>query len=291
MKLSVIIPCYNAGSLIDKQLEALTQQSWSDTWEVVVSDNGSTDGSREIVRRYERRLPNLRVVDASASRGDWYARNIGVRMSSGEAIAFCDADDVVAPGWLTAMGEALTKFGFVTCRVDTEKLNPEWTQIHDNRSHAKDLAKLTWFPYLPHAPGCSLGVRRAVFESVGGFEPIRILTDTDFCIRVQLAGVPLQYVADAVVYWRYRATYKELYRQAFNYSQFTVLVFQKHRVRRNRGLWRWKPYWHEWKWAFQNGWRNIRSAKGRARFVWDLGWQFGTLWGCVKCRIPPPAPE
>ena len=66
MELSVIIPCLNAEATIATQLEALANQHWSKPWEVVVSDNGSTDNSLEIVKSYKDRLPNLRIVDASA---------------------------------------------------------------------------------------------------------------------------------------------------------------------------------------------------------------------------------
>lgn len=292
MKLSVVIPCYNVASVISDQLEAVAQQSWSDEWEVIVADNGSTDGSKEVVARYEGRIPHLRVVDASDRRGAAHARNIGVQAATGEAVVFCDADDKVSPGWLAAMGRALSKYDFVACRYDTETLNQDWTQVH-NKLQYDDLWKLDWYPYLPHAGGSSLGVKRAVFEAVGGFDQnLRYCQDTDFCCKVQLAGVALHFVPDAVVQVRYRTTYGGLYRQARNWAKMSVFLFKRYRVRRNRGLWRWGPYWRQWKWMLSKGLReNIGDAKGRARLIWQLGWQIGLLRGSIKYRIPPPAPE
>lgn len=104
VKLSVIIPCLNAERTIGEQLAALAAQRWSERWEVIVADNGSTDGTLEVVRRFAGRLPELRVVDASQRRGSGYARNRGAAVARGEWLAFCDADDVVAPGWVAAMG-------------------------------------------------------------------------------------------------------------------------------------------------------------------------------------------
>lgn len=292
MKLSVVMPCYNAAGVIGHQLEAIAQQSWSDDWEVIVADNGSTDGSKEVVARYEGRIPNIRVVDASALRGAGHARNIGVQAATGDAVVFCDADDEVAPGWLAAMGRALSEYDFVACRADTETLNPDWTQIH-NRFQYDSLGKLDWYPYLPHAGGSSLGIKRAVYEAVGGFDQnLRYCQDTDFCCKVQLSGVALHFVPDAVIQVRYRTTYGGLYRQARNWAQMSVLLFKRYRVRRNRGLWRWHPYWLQWKWMLIKGVRqNIGDARGRARLVWQLGWQIGLLRGSIKYRIPPPAPE
>ena len=68
MRLSVIIPCYNAATTIAGQLDALTGQRWSHQWEVIVVNNHSTDGSMEVVERYRTRLPQLRIVDAFARR-------------------------------------------------------------------------------------------------------------------------------------------------------------------------------------------------------------------------------
>jgi len=61
MKLSVILPCFNGAETIALQLEALANQQWEGDREVIVSNNGSTDDSMEIVERYRDRLPNLRM--------------------------------------------------------------------------------------------------------------------------------------------------------------------------------------------------------------------------------------
>src|SRR5687767_27975 len=89
---SVIIACLNAAETISGQLEALAAQTWSRPWEVIVADNGSSDDSRSVVERFRDRLPALRIVDASAKRGQPYALNVAAREARGTALAFCDAD-------------------------------------------------------------------------------------------------------------------------------------------------------------------------------------------------------
>ena len=118
----LVIPCYNGADTLGVQLEALANQHWPEPWEVIVLDNRSTDGSRQIAERYKERLPKLRVVDASARQGQPFALNVGVEAATGEAVAFCDADDEVSSGWVAAMGEALSRHDFVACSVDIEKL-------------------------------------------------------------------------------------------------------------------------------------------------------------------------
>ena len=69
MRLSVILPCFNGAATIAVQLEALTRQTWSDGWEVVVCNNGSTDASMAIVAEYRDRLPGLRIVEVHEGTG------------------------------------------------------------------------------------------------------------------------------------------------------------------------------------------------------------------------------
>src|SRR5204862_175427 len=74
---SVLIPVRNAARLLPDQLNALAAQDYDGPWEVVVADNGSSDGSASVARRLAGRLPSLRVVDASGRRGAGPARNAG----------------------------------------------------------------------------------------------------------------------------------------------------------------------------------------------------------------------
>ncbi len=109
MKLSVLIPCYNAEATLAEQFDALMAQKWSGQWEVVLADNGSTDRSVEIAKIYQTCIHNLKIVDASAMRGPSYALNVAARAAVGDMFAFTDADDIVAEGWVSAMGELLQK--------------------------------------------------------------------------------------------------------------------------------------------------------------------------------------
>src|SRR4051812_37521166 len=110
--LSVVIAARDAESTLGEQLRALEAQEWDGTWEVLVVDNGSTDGTVDVVRRAATGWPALRLVPATNGVGPAYARNVGARAAAGRSLAFCDADDVVAPGWVVAVGAALRREEF-----------------------------------------------------------------------------------------------------------------------------------------------------------------------------------
>jgi len=192
VELSVIIPCFNAEATIATQLEALAAQHWSRRWEVVVSDNGSTDASMEIVRRYAGRLSRLRIVDASHRRRQSHALNVGVRAAAGRLLAFCDADDEVAPGWVAALGDALLEHDYVTGQPCFDKFNTReeadyWSPLWAGGIYAK-------WKFLPGTGAGNIGVRRSAHEAVGGFdENLPRFADSDYSWRLQLAGYEIHY--------------------------------------------------------------------------------------------------
>jgi len=282
MKLSVILPCLNEEEYLANQLDALANQQWDRPWEVIIADNGSTDRSPAIVDAYKGRLPNLQLVDASDRRGQGHALNVGAKVARGEALAFCDADDEVAPGWVAAMGEALTQHDFVACRFETKKLNPSWLR---RRSPQWDGVQQYRYPsYLPHAGSGSIGIKRALHEAMGGFdESMPVLFDTDYCFRIQLKGTKLAFVPDAVIYLRFRDTFAGMYRQARTWGEYNVFIYKKYQPLGMPRL-----SWKEGVFAWANLIRRlpyIRSKTSFAPWWWELAWRLGRLQGCIKYRV------
>lgn len=286
MRLSVVIPCYNAETLIGEQLEAFTRQEWDQPWEVVVSDNGSTDGSRAVVEGFYGRIPSLRLVDSSGSQGSGHARNVGIEQAAGELILHCDADDVVADNFVSAMAEALDTHDFVACRLEEHRLNEPWIAAGWGNGQRDGLPRSAGF--LPSAGGGTLGYRRFVFDLVGGFDTtLRAREDTDFCWKAQLEGVPLHFVPETAVHYRYPVSYRNMYRQSRVLAEFQVLLYRRYRplgmekLPLRRAL-RGKVTW--WKLLRQLPGLRRADRAGRARYVRDVGRKVGRLKGSFRYR-------
>lgn len=214
---SVVIPAFNAADTLGEQLQALAAQKVSSSYEVLVCDNGSTDGTAELARTWQSRLPNLRVLDASARRGPSAARNTGARAARGALILFCDADDVVGEGWLAAMSEGLQEADLVAGSLEGRLLTSHrsaalsWT--------AENVYTKPFLPRLRAASTNNLGIRRHVFAELGGFEEaLTTNEDTDLCWRVQLAGYRFAHRPEAVVHVRKRDGLRAIFRQAYTYG-------------------------------------------------------------------------
>lgn len=284
MRLSVIIPCYNAADTIADQLESLANQYWSEPWEIIVADNGSTDGTLAIFEQYKERLPNLRIVDASDRPGAAHARNVGALAAMGAALAFCDADDVVAPGWVMAMGEALAEHDFVAGRLDPNKLNEPWALRVRHCPQQHGLQEYKHPPYLPHAATANLGIKRSLHQAVGGFdETMPRLQDTDYCWRVQLAKTELYFVPEAVVHYRFRNTLSGTYRQARLWGEYNVFLYKRYRPLGMPEL-SWKKGVRAWVRLLRRLPR-IRRREKLARWMWHFNWRIGRLKGSIKYRV------
>jgi glycosyltransferase involved in cell wall biosynthesis len=284
IKLSIIVPCLNEEAHLEGQLEALARQKWSEPWEVVVADNGSTDRSPAIVDAFRGRLPGLRLIDASDRRGQAHALNVGARAARGESLAFCDADDEVAPGWVAAMGDALVRHEFVACRLEVEKLNPPWAARARRAPQSEGIQKFRRPPYLPHAGSGSLGIRRVLHEAIGGFDESMLAAfDTDYCFRLHLAGTELHFVPDALIHLRYRNSLRALYRQGRTWEQYNVLLYKRYR-RPDMPALTWKQGLSAWMRLLRRA-PQLRGKASRALWVWQLSQLVGRIQGSVKYRI------
>jgi GT2 family glycosyltransferase len=279
---SVVIPCLNGAELLPAQLDALAAQDWQGSWEVVVADNGSTDASRAVALSYAGRLPDLRVVDASARPGRHHACNVGVADARGRLIVFVDADDEVAPGYIGAMARALSEHEVVAARLDHVALDPEWMNGVGSSFQVRDLND--GFGFLPFGAGASLGFRRSVFEAVNGFrEHASYCEDVDICWRAQLAGHQIEFVADAVVHYRSRPTVKAMFRQHRNFGRARALLYRDYRASGMPA----RPMssaLRDWR-LIVRGIPRLRSRTERARWARRLGRCIGCIEGSLRYRV------
>jgi glycosyltransferase involved in cell wall biosynthesis len=213
---SVIIAALNAERTLGDQLAALCRQDVPFPWEILLCDNGSTDGTVAVVREWQDQLPQLRLLDASARRGPGAARNVGAAAASSPLLLFCDADDVVADDWLREMHGALRKEKFVTGNSRRPELNsrPGAPMYFDFSTY-----RMYVFPQLPGAGAGNMGVHKAVFDEVGGFDDsLRTGEDLDLCWRLQLAGYRLSIHRAAIVHVSNREGLGASFRQAYGYG-------------------------------------------------------------------------
>jgi len=209
---SVIVPMRNAAETIDDQLAALAGQDYRGDWECILSDNGSRDDSVARARAWTRHISNLQVVDSSRRRGPAHARNVALSASAGRLVLLCDADDVVSPGWITAMTTALAQHQLVSGPLLLSQLNPLAQHEWSDAQRAELEGRRTAFGFRSFPATCNVGARKSVFETVGVFnEKLHRGEDMDFGWRAAEHGVQLHFEPNAIVFRRLRWRPREVF--------------------------------------------------------------------------------
>lgn len=223
----MILCVHDGAATIAEQLAALASQDYGESWELVVVDNRSTDGTVAVVREWRSRVPGLTVVPAPDRAGLAYARNVGAQAAQGAVLAFCDADDVAAPGWLRALTARAEDAEMVGGRLEVDTLNSplalQW------RPPSEALALRTALGYLPYAVGANFAIRLDAFKAVGGCDE-RFTScgdDLDLSWRIQRGGGSLVFAPDAIMHYRLRPNLVGVMRQRYRYGQAEALLRRK----------------------------------------------------------------
>ena len=228
-RVSIVIPAYNAAATIRATIESVLAQTFSD-FEIIAVDDGSTDRTREILHEFG---AQVRLIEQH-NNGPAAARNAGARASSGEYLAFLDADDLWRPTLLQRAIEALdedassTLVFFNALIADSEGVELGTSLVGKGFDHAPSLEELLTQLW-PIMPSAAL-VRRAAYEKCGGYrDELKGASfrfeDVDFWIRIREQG-PFSYIAEPLVVWRF-AWFPQKLKKLPDYSK-ALHVFEKH---------------------------------------------------------------
>lgn len=180
---SIVVPCYNQGQFLDDALASILRQTYASI-EIVVVDDGSSDGTAAAAHRY----PSVRVIRRERG-GAAAARNAGLQASGGALVVFLDADDRLLPEAVASGVEALRahpEWAFVTGHVtviDEQGLpagTPAQSHADGNQFVALLRSNYIW------TPGAVM-YRRQVLDEVGGFDPAA-LGSADYDLNIRIAG-------------------------------------------------------------------------------------------------------
>lgn len=223
MKLSIVIICWNDLKLIRDCLDSIYSGTRLTDFEVIVSDNGSTDGSIEHLRTH---FPQVRVIENGANLRFAKANNVGIRASQGEYVLILNPDTIIHKGTLDGLvkfADEHPKAGAFGCRV----LNPDGTYQESARPFptvrgewiaALGLKKLgavsDWFlagtysgwqgdtqRQVDWQSGCCLLIRGELLKQLDGFDPqfFYYYEEVDLCRRIVDAGHPIWFTPDVTI--------------------------------------------------------------------------------------------
>jgi glycosyltransferase involved in cell wall biosynthesis len=185
---TIVIAAYNAEPFLGKAIESSLAQDYRPV-EVVVVDDGSTDGTGDVARSY----PQVRYVHQE-NQGPSAARNRGLEEAAGEFVAFLDADDEALPAKMTLQVGYLLDHPEVGCTLGRQEVAfegggaPEWV------GHDPVYGDFAGIPLM------SLVARRTTLLDLGGFDPeLRVAEDRDLLVRMRERGICVEVVPEVVL--------------------------------------------------------------------------------------------
>ena len=231
MKYAIIVPVYNRPDEVAELLESLTMQSFTD-FEVIIVEDGSKEPCEAVCKQYEKQLDIKYFMKENSGPGQ--SRNYGAARSAGEYLLILDSDVVLPAGYLAAIEKELCRepadaFGGPDCAhdsfTDTQKaISYSMTSFFTTGGIRGGKKKLDKF----YPRSFNMGIRRDVYERLGGFSKMRFGEDIDFSICIFKAGYTCRLFPEAWVWHKRRTDFRKFWRQVYNSGIARINLYKKY---------------------------------------------------------------
>jgi glycosyltransferase involved in cell wall biosynthesis len=321
-KISVVVCTYNGASTIRDTLEALRDLDYPD-FEVIVVNDGSTDGTAQIISDYPYRV--IHEENQGLSR----ARNTGIAAATGEIVAFIDDDAYPDPDWLRFLARSFMDANVAA--VGGPNLAPPndgWRADAIANAPGGPNAVLLTDRIAEHIPGCNMAFRKGSLEAIGRFDPVFRTAgdDVDICWRLRDRGEVIGYSAAAVVWHHRRRAFRTYWKQQVGYGKAEALLEKKWPSRYDslgrlswlgriygkgvshdlsslggrvyQGVWGTAPFQSlyqrihsRWSWALMPEWYLLVAILS-GMFLLSLGWEAAFVLGpCLLLSVAVPVAQ
>lgn len=233
-KVSIIIPVYNEEDILRECLNSLMKLRYpKDLLEIIVIDNNSTDSSADIIRRY----PVKYLFEKECGRGP--AKNAGIKASTGEIIAFADADCVVGKNWIKNIVKEFENKSVGCCGGRTLSYRPEnwmekilyYSQKYQYKSgEFDDFSNGESYFTEPIYATCNIACRKEVFGKIGMFDGIFLAgEDAEWLWRMNLGGYAIKHAPKAVVFHKHRNKLSQMPEIFGNYLYWQFWLVERYK--------------------------------------------------------------
>lgn len=231
MRYSVIIPVFNRPDEVDELLQSLCEQTFRD-FEVIVVEDGSSVPCLSVVEKYHALLDIHYYRKGNSGPGQ--TRNYGAERSRGEYLIILDSDCILPAGYLEAVEAELLRqpadaFGGPDCAHASftkiqKAINYSMTSFFTTGGIRGGKKKMDKF----YPRSFNMGVRREVYQALGGFSCMRFGEDIDFSIRIFKGGYRCRLFPDAWVYHKRRTDLKKFFKQVHNSGIARINLYKRY---------------------------------------------------------------
>ena len=254
VRYSIIVPVYNRPDEVDELLQSLCEQDFTD-FEVIIVEDGSQVPCEDVCRRYEDRL-DLKYF-AKPNSGPGQSRNYGAERAQGDWLIVLDSDVVLPKGYLAVVEESLSPNPSPVERGDDEsETSPIGGRLegasafggpdaaHDSFTPVQKAISYSMTSFFTtggirggkkkgaldkfYPRSFNMGVRRDVYQQLGGFSRMRFGEDIDFSYRIVEAGYQPRLFPTAWVWHKRRTDFRKFFRQVYNSGIARINLEKRH---------------------------------------------------------------
>lgn len=231
MRYSIIIPVYNRPDEVDELLQSLTLQSFKD-FEVIIVEDGSSVPCQKVTEAYQGKL-DIHYYNKPNS-GPGQSRNYGAERSQGEYLIILDSDCILPEDYLEAVEQEL-QLNFTDAFGGPDRAHESFTDIQKAINYSMTSffttggirgGKKKMDKFYPRS--FNMGVRREVYQVLGGFSKMRFGEDIDFSIRIFKGGYQCRLFPGAWVYHKRRTDLKKFFKQVHNSGIARINLYKKY---------------------------------------------------------------
>ncbi|XRO76583.1 glycosyltransferase [Methanocaldococcus sp. 10A] len=206
MKVSIVVATYNRKDKLEKCLNALVSQTFpQEDYEIIIVDDGSTDGTYEFLKKKQKEIKNLRVFRQN-NKGPAAARNLGIKNAKGKIIFFTDDDVIVPSNWIEEFLKVFEKYPEVVAVGGYLEASEEMIKKNIFARYEAYISKLAYnMPNKLYIGGfetfgvvtCNAAYKKDVIEEVGYFDesfPVAAGEDADLKLRISLKGYKFAFI-------------------------------------------------------------------------------------------------
>ncbi len=283
-EISVIIPAYNAEKTLEKCLHSVQAQSY-ENYEVIVVDNGSSDGTRKIVESIGEKDKRIQYV-FEPQRGRGIARNRGIKNASGEIIAMTDADCVVPFFWLEELTKSIRHENENAVMGFEEDLIGNYWTNNIQKANRDFLEKSRRGGYVADLDTKNFAIKASIIKGMMFDPAIKTLEDAELAVRLREV-LKVRFLPLLVVGHMHKSSFWGVVKLNMDRAYWAVKIFQKHKK---------CPYAMDTVMMHNFSFKNfilfplwilfqfVKRPMGEAFFVLvsEISWRMGIIWAFVR---------
>ena len=224
---SIIIPVYNRPRLIKECLNSIIGQKARFAYEIILVDDGSTDDTVKVLRRWGKKYPKkIRVLAKEKNEGQWKTRNVGIKAAKANIIVFTDSDCIARKDWLEKLTQRIRSEEVMAAQgYSTGETSNVWQKIIQE-SYDRFLSGMVEKGYVSGFDTRNSAAVKEVFEKVGMFET-RHAEDADLGARMVAGGYKIAFEPQAIIFHYHRKELWKDLRANYHFATRYPLIIRK----------------------------------------------------------------